>query len=100
MVFLGNLIAINDTKSKVGFIHNNPFDATDGMNMTQEELENIGILIDALPNESAPAGQQLTGIFVNPQTKEVFYEYAVPPKTDQERISDLETLILQLGGVI
>lgn len=37
---------------------------------------------------------------INPQTNELFYDYLDRPLTNTERISNLETLILQQQGVI
>ncbi|WP_338433465.1 hypothetical protein [Clostridium tyrobutyricum] len=37
---------------------------------------------------------------VNPQTNELFYDYMDRELTDRERLSNLETLILQQQGVI
>ena len=96
MVFLGNLTPVTSTKYRIGFIHNNPFDSKDGMGMPQSQLEAIGILVDSIPNPQPPAGQVVSGMFVDPTTKTVFYEYAEPVKTPEQQIAELQAQNAQM----
>lgn len=106
MIFLGNLTVVDSTKSQVGMIHNMPFDSVNGMGMAQAQLEAIGILVDSMPAENPPIGQMTAGIFVNPSTKEVAYEYSTPPKTQEQINADLQAqnaqmlLALVNGGLL
>jgi len=106
MIFLGNLTIIYSTKSQVGMIHNMPLDPVNGMNMTQAQLEAIGILVDSIPEPQPPTGEQVSGMFVDPTTKTVTYEYATPPATPEQQLADLQSqnaqMILDLvtGGLM
>ena len=84
MVYLGELKEITEEKHQIGFIHNMPFDETYGLHKTQAELEQTGVLVESVPEPSAEEGYQPTGIFVNPVTKDVWYEYEPIPPTKEE----------------
>jgi len=106
MVFLGNLSFVAQNKYRVGFIHNNPLDPKDGMMMPQSQLEQIGVLVDSIPEPQPPAGKVVSGMFVDPSTKTVFYEYSDPPVSVEQQISDLKNqnaqmlLALVQGGLM
>lgn len=102
MKLLGDLRQVTETKAKVGLVHNMPFDEVNGLHKTQEELEQIGILVDEIPEPQIPTGQQVSGMFVNPETKEVWYEYEDVPLTPeqqmQSQIDDLNMAMAALMG--
>jgi len=106
MKFLGDLVQIEENKYQVGLIHNMPFDPVHGFGKTQEELEQIGVLVDDVPEPQIPEGKQIAGLFVNPTTKEVWYEYVDKPLDPEERLQILEQqnaeLLLELlnAGVL
>ena len=90
MKFLGDLVKVAEGKYRVGLIHNMPFDPVQGFGKTQEELEQIGVLVDDVPEPQIPEGKQIAGLFVNPTTKEVWYEYEDRPLDPEERLQILE----------
>ena len=90
MKFLGDLRKVDENKYLVGLIHNMPFDPVQGFGKTQEELEQIGVLVDDVPEPQIPEGKQIAGLFVNPTTKEVWYEYEDRPLDPEERLQILE----------
>jgi len=104
MIFLGNLTVIDPTKSKVGMVHDMPFDTVNGMKMTQAQLESIGVLVDSVPDPLPLEGQQVTGMFIDPATKIISYEYAVPPKTEvelnTERIDAMENALMDVMSMM
>lgn len=99
-------IPITETKARIDFIHNMPFDPKYGLNKSEAELEQTGRLIEVVPESNPPEGQQEAGLFINPQTNELWYEYAPIPQHPEDRISLLEQAIAELtiyistGGVI
>lgn len=78
-----------DTKYRFTGAHFFPFDAVYGLGKTQAELEAEGaIFVDAIiTQEDNGKNAQL---FINPQTKEQWYEYSDRPPTPDERIAQLE----------
>lgn len=100
MIFLGNLTPITSTKSQVGFVHNMPFDTDNGMGMTQAQLEAIGILVETIPTEQPPAGQIVSGLFIDPTTKNVTYEYATPPKKQEQQMADMQSALIEAQNAI
>ncbi|MCR4436149.1 MAG: hypothetical protein QHH06_10250 [Clostridiales bacterium] len=106
MIFLGNLEQVSETKYRIGFIHNMPFDPEHGMKdqngvqLTDEQLSQMGILVDSLPEEQPPLGQVTKGIFVNLQTREVWYEYGTPPKTQEQVLTELQEQSAQMLFVL
>lgn len=97
MIYLGNLTKINEIKNGIGFIHYTPFDEVNGLGKTSEELGASGILVDCIPEPKPPINKQVDGIYVNPQTKEVFYEYTDKPLTQAEEIVNLKSQIGSIG---
>lgn len=103
MIFLGNLEPISSTQSKVGLIHDNPFDPVAGMGMTQTQLEVIGILVDSLPAPAPAVGQIVSATYVDPTTKTVTYGYSNAPQTDIETLQSQNAqmlLALVNGGLM
>lgn len=105
-IFLGNLIKISDTKWKVGLQHNMPFDNKNGMKdnsgnlMTEEQLNQMGILVDSIPEPVIPTGKQVNGMFIDPTTKNITYEYTDIQKTDSEKIVELQKSLLEAQNAI
>lgn len=82
---------ISGTKAKVLASY------TDDTNITNVD-------ISTLPTPEIQVGKDAV-LYIDTVTKELSYEYIDKPLTEmeqvlQQRISDLETVILQLGGVI
>lgn len=75
-IYLGDLTG--DVECIVGFVHHKPFDPVEGFQKTREELEQTGVLVDALPELEIPEGKQPT-LYYNRETKELWYEYSDPP---------------------
>jgi len=94
MIFVGNFI--QDEKGlRVGFIHHKPFDEKDGLRKTEEELLQIGALVDEIPEPEQREGK-IPVMYYNPETNTVYYEYENKPLTAEERIAMLEQAILEL----
>lgn len=74
------------TKAMVYFQHNFPDD------LTEEELAD-GLLVDSVP-EPTPQDGKMALLYINPITKELWYEYVDRPLTSEEetkkRITQLE----------
>lgn len=89
MIFLGNLTLVSGTNYQVGMVHNFPLDPVDGMRddkgnlMTQDEIEQIGILVNTMPTPAPPSGQQLSATYVDKSTNTITYAYSVIPPTPQ-----------------
>lgn len=92
MKFLGNCTVINPTKVQVGLVHNMPFDPVHGLKKTQAELEAMGYLVEdnALPQPNPPVDYDPAGLFIDPTTGLVFYEYAPHQLTPEEQTAQLE----------
>lgn len=74
MIFLGDLQLVENDIYRVGVIHYRPFDSELGYNLTVEELEQKGILVEELP--IAESNRKNYSTFVNKLTKEITYEYS------------------------
>ncbi|HEY9746681.1 MAG TPA: hypothetical protein V6C99_10740 [Oculatellaceae cyanobacterium] len=99
---MGNFI--KDEKGlRVGFIHHMPFDSQHGMGKTEQELLQIGALVDDIPEPEQIEGK-VPVLYYNPQTNSVYYEYVERPLTEEERIALLEQALIELtmllGGII
>ena len=75
MIFLSEFIKLSDSKWQPMSTHHMPFDPIYGLNKTQIELESIGILVDEIPQPFLLEGKIVSAMFINPQTKEIWYEY-------------------------
>lgn len=89
-----------DSNNRIVLQHFFPFHETEGLGKTEAELLMTGALVESIPEPVPQAGYCKEGLYINPETKELYYNYAPIPKTDAQRISELETLVLQLGGLI
>ena len=95
---MGNFV--QDEKGlRVGFIHHMPFDLRNGMGKTEQELLQIGALVDDIPEPEQIEGKNAV-LYYNPETNSVYYEYIDRPLTDQERIEELEKAILEISMLL
>ena len=94
MKFVGNFV--QDEKGlRVGFIHHMPFDLRNGMGKSEQELLQIGALVDDIPEPEQIEGK-VPVLYYNPQSNSVYYEYVERPLTEEERLAQLEQAILEL----
>ncbi|EJE7236808.1 hypothetical protein M5L40_003846 [Clostridium botulinum] len=87
MIYLSKLVRITDTKYKIRDIHYKPFDEKEGLHETREKLEEIGILVRDIPKPKQIEGKYFVR-FINPKTKEIFYEYEEIPKSKEENLEE------------
>jgi hypothetical protein len=88
MIFLTHDNA-STTKAKVIIIHNFP-------DMLSEEMLNSGILVDSIVTEPKPQFGKTAELYVNPTTKETWYEFINRPLTDSETIQELKSQNAQM----
>lgn len=101
MKYLGDLKLIKGSIYQVGLIHSMPFDPVDGLGKTEEELSEIGVLVDDVPEPNPPVGQQTAGIFVDKSNSRVWWEYEQAPVDEtQQQITDLQLAIAELAGQV
>ncbi|USG65149.1 hypothetical protein NDK47_24000 [Brevibacillus ruminantium] len=72
----------SDTKARVVLIHDFPSELP-------EDLIAAGVLVDSLPEPERVPGKR-ADLYINPETSELWYEYADIINPDQERIDRLE----------
>jgi hypothetical protein len=70
---------------RVGFVHNMPFDEEYGLGKTEDELRQIGALVDEIPEPEQIEGKMAV-MYYNPQTNRVYYEYIDRPLTPEEEL--------------
>lgn len=92
--FVGGFIQ-DERGLRVTFRHYKPFDEKDGMGKTEEELLQIGALVDDIPQPEQIPGKEPI-LYYNPENNTVYYEYEDKPLTPEERIAQLEQAILEL----
>lgn len=96
-IYLGDLTG--DVECIVGFVHYKPFDPIEGLQKTREELEQTGVLVDALPEPELVEGK-LPKLIVNRETKEVRYEYEDRPLTAEEKVEQLEQQLFAVTALL
>ncbi|MCX8045745.1 MAG: hypothetical protein N3A70_02540 [Anoxybacillus gonensis] len=99
MIFVGEFT--QDEKGiRVGFIHNMPFDKEHGLGKSEEELKQIGALVEYIPEPEQVAGKNPV-MYYDKETNSVYYEYVSRPLTQEERIELLQKALdnLLLGGM-
>ncbi len=74
----------------VSFTHNFPFHPDYGLGMTKDELEHEGVLIESIPIPEKKEGLNSVMKY-EPNTKNVFFEYLEVPKTEEEKIKQMES---------
>lgn len=60
-----------------------------------QDIINNGILVDTIPTPDTPVGKQ-EQLYINPQTKELWYEYVDIPKTLEGTVADLQSQNAQM----
>jgi hypothetical protein len=74
--------------------------------MTAEEILSQfpnGLFIESVPEPNPPEGQQEAGLFINPQTNELWYEYEdIPPTpiSPEEKIAQLEQFLAETNVML
>ncbi|KAJ51105.1 hypothetical protein BD780_000227 [Clostridium tetanomorphum] len=93
MIFIKNLNKITDSKYDIGYKHYMPFDSTNGLNKTKEQLEQEGILIEGISEPQQIEGKQSI-MYYNPVENIIFYEYEdiLKPKENIEKETFTKTL--------
>lgn len=94
MIFLGNLEKVTETKYRVGLTHHMPFHPKHGFGKTAEELEQEGILVDSIPEEQKVEGKSAIR-YVNPSTKEIYYEYEDILPTSEDLQQEINAKLLK-----
>lgn len=91
MIYLSDLALIQGSIYRVDGVHNMPFDETYGLGKTEEELNQTGLLVESLPVRE-DNGKNAT-LFVNKSTKEMYYEYADFPPTEDEKFEQVNSAL-------
>lgn len=73
----------------VEFIHCAPFDPSEGMGLSREELKLQGKIVSDIPQPKASPGQKAIAMY-NPDTNSIYYKYETIPMKDSKRIDLLE----------
>ncbi|WP_258954705.1 hypothetical protein [Lysinibacillus fusiformis] len=80
---------ITETKALVQGMHYDPFHPVDGFGKTQEELEAEGhIFVERSDIPEPENNGKSPQLYINPQTKEMWHEYAEMPKSEIEILRD------------
>ena len=73
-----------------------PFDQKHGLGKTKEQLEQEGLLVDSIPEPEQQEGK-IAILYVNPETKELYYQYEDIPKIEEQIAKEeLESIKAQL----
>ena len=103
MIFIKEFTKITDEKYIIGYIHNMPFDATNGLNRTEEQLLQEGKLVEVDTKPVAAEGKEPV-MYYNPNTNRCFWELVDIPKSieqnAQEQIEELKQSIAELTVMI
>lgn len=86
---MGNIYIETDENFRVTKIHRMPFDPTNGMGYTREELEKRGFFVDEVPEPVHQVGRRSIAMY-NPDTKSIYYECVGIPLSDKERVDYME----------
>ncbi len=88
MILLFN-VKITETKALVQGKHYDPFSPTSGFGKTQEELEAESHIFVEESDIPIPVDNgKIANLYINPQTKEMWYEYQDMPKSEIEILRD------------
>ncbi|HBG4985560.1 TPA: hypothetical protein KQF63_004054 [Clostridioides difficile] len=89
MIYLGNLMDTEEQNIKyVGMIHYEP-------NLLSEENLKQGILVEELPTPKYTENKE-TKLFINIDTKEVFYRYTDIKSSIEDKVNSTEQTIADL----
>lgn len=101
MIFINDLKKITDDRYSIGFTHFMPFDEQYGLHKTEEELKQIGALVEQPIMPEIPQGKTAV-MYYNPINNIAFYELEdIPPQppSDEGRLKACEDAIATLMGV-
>jgi hypothetical protein len=85
---------VQDEKGlRVGLVHNMPFDEINGLGKTAAELQQIGALVDDIPEPEQIEGKDAV-MYYSPQTNSVYYEYVDHVPTPEKQLQQLKDQIL------
>ncbi len=88
MILLFNY-KITETKALVQGMHYDSFHPVDGFGKTQEELEAEGhIFVEESDIPIPEDNGKIANLYINPQTKEMWYEYQDMPKSEIDILRD------------
>ena len=85
-------------ETKVQLIHFMPFDAKDGLGMTEEELLKVGFLLDEIPDPAVIEGK-IPEAHYTPE-KGFWYEYIDAPQTEYDAGYDQAVVDMMEKGVL
>ncbi|EII6832916.1 TPA: hypothetical protein KPG21_003065 [Clostridioides difficile] len=89
MIYLGNLLDTEEQDIKyIGMIHYKP-------NLLSEENLKQGILIESLPTQKYAENKEAK-LFINIDTKEVFYRYTDIKSSIEDKVNSTEQTIADL----
>lgn len=89
------MIYVQIINNETGMRHYQPFHETNGMGKTAEELEQTGILVEALPEAQPQEGQE--AVLKYSETDGLYYDYVDRPLTPEE---DLAAVQAAMGSVL
>ena len=78
-------------------IHRAPFDPTNGLQMTRDELEKTGVFVDSVSDPEMREGYRAVAKY-NSDTKSVYYDYVEVPLSNTERLTQLEEAFNEFIG--
>ena len=100
------MIYVEIINNEIGMTCYKPFDKKDGLGKTREELEQTGLVVEALPTPETIDGK-VANLKYNPTNKSLYFEYVdiLPtPKTEmellQEKVALQEQSILELSMMV
>ena len=76
-------------------IHHTPFDPTNGLQCTRDELEKTGFFVDSIPEPTIIEGKRAIAEY-NSDTKQVYYDYVDIPLSTEERLNQMEEAFNEL----
>lgn len=92
------MIFLKTENELVTFVHYMPFDGEHGMGKTKEELEQEGILVESIPEPKQNG--KIPKLFVNRETKELWYEYSDRPPTQEEEMEQLKQQMISVTAFL
>ncbi|BAQ11289.1 phage protein [Bacillus sp. OxB-1] len=74
-------------ENQVVYRHNMPFHEKHGLGKTQAELEQEGLLVDYVPTPDTSDKTKMAVLYINPETKELYYQYEDIPDTPESEVA-------------
>lgn len=87
MIFLGDFYKVSKDRYRVQIIHYLPFDKKHGLGKSVSQLEQEGVLVESIPEPDKIEGKS-SALYINPESKELWYEYEDIPKTQEDKLSE------------